>query len=150
MSIYCYAGGFAAYEYWGVLWNTQNPFKWAMHKDRISDSDPTNVRRNRYPNGDGYFAYDAEFIGKKEIYSSVRLEAIRDGQEDFEYYKLLENLAQKRNDSEAFKLLEDVKSLAVYPNAGGRNSAELLPNPDVVQILRDKVAQAIERLQKTN
>lgn len=150
MSIYCYAGGFAAYEYWGVLWNTQNPFKWAMHKDRISDSDPTNVRRNRYPNGDGYFAYDAEFIGKKEIYSSVRLEAVRDGQEDFEYYKLLENLAQKRNDSEAFKLLEDVKSLAVYPNAGGRNSAELLPNPDVVQILRDKVAQAIERLQKTN
>ncbi|MBQ6533860.1 MAG: DUF4091 domain-containing protein, partial [Opitutales bacterium] len=148
MSIYCYAGGFAAYEYWGVLWNTQNPFKWAVHKDRISDSDPTNVRRNRYPNGDGYFIYYGGFIGKPdELYSSIRLEAIRDGQEDFEYYKLLEKLADKTGDAEAKKLLDDVKSIAVYPNAGGRNSAEFLPNPKVITILRDKVAENIERLQ---
>jgi len=147
MSIYCYAGGFAAYEYWGVLWNTQNPFKWAVHKDRISDSDPTNVRRNRYPNGDGYFIYYGGFIGKPdELYSSIRLEAIRDGQEDFEYYKLLEKLAEKTGDAEAKKLLDDVKSIAVYPNAGGRKSAEFLPNPNVITILRDKVAENIERL----
>ncbi len=148
MSLYCYAGGFAAYEYWGVLWNTQNPFKWAVHKDRISDSDPTNVRRNRYPNGDGYFIYNAEYIGKKELYTSIRLESIRDGQEDYEYYILLEKLAKKHNDADALKLLDEIKSLAVYPNAGGRKSAEFLPNPDVIQILRDKVAEHIERLSK--
>ena len=148
MSLYCYAGGFVAYEYWGTLWNTQNPFKWAVHKDRISDSDPTNVRRNRYPNGDGYFIYNGEFIGKKELYTSIRLESIRDGQEDYEYYVLLETLAKKHNDADALKLLEEVKSFAVYPNAGGRKSAEFLPNPEVIQILRDKVAEHIERLSK--
>ncbi len=148
MSLYCYAGGFVAYEYWGLLWNTQNPFKWGMHRDRISDSDPTNVRRNRYPNGDGYFIYNAEYLGKKALYSSVRLESMRDGQEDYEYYILLEKLAKQHNDAEALKLLDEVKSFAVYPNAGGRKSAEFLPNPDVVQILRDKVAEHIERLSK--
>jgi hypothetical protein len=148
MSLYCYAGGFVAYEYWGTLWNTQNPFKWAVHKDRISDSDPTNVRRNRYPNGDGYFIYNGEFIGKKELYTSIRLESIRDGQEDYEYYVLLETLAKKHNDADALKLLEEVKSFAIYPNAGGRKSAEFLPNPEVIQILRDKVAEHIERLSK--
>ncbi|MBE6414336.1 MAG: DUF4091 domain-containing protein [Verrucomicrobiaceae bacterium] len=148
ISLYCYAGGFVAYEYWGLLWNTQNPFKWGMHRDRISDSDPTNVRRNRYPNGDGYFLYDAEYIGKNELYSSVRLESMRDGQEDYEYYILLEKLAKKYNDADALKLLDEVKSLAVYPNAGGRKSAEFLPNPDIIQILRDKIAKNIERLSK--
>ena len=148
ISLYCYAGGFVAYEYWGLLWNTQNPFKWGMHRDRISDSDPTNVRRNRYPNGDGYFLYDAEYMGKNELYSSVRLESMRDGQEDYEYYILLEKLAKKYNDTDALKLLDEVKSLAVYPNAGGRKSAEFLPNPDIIQILRDKIAKNIERLSK--
>ncbi len=150
ISLYCFAGGFTAYEYWGVLWNTQNPFKWAIHKDRISDSDPENIRRNRYPNGDGYFAYSAEFMGKDDIYSSVRLEAARDGQEDFEYYRILESLAQKTGDKKAAELLGKVKSLAVYPNAGGRKSAELLPDPDAFQELRDSVAAEIERLQKND
>ena len=61
---------------------------------------------------------------------------------------MLEKLAKKHNDADALKLLDEVKSFAVYPNAGGKKSAEFLPNPEVVQILRDKIAEHIERLNK--
>ena len=71
---------------------------------------------------------------------------MRDGQEDYEYYILLEKLAKQHNDAEALKLIDEIRSLAIYPNAGGRKSAEFLPNPEVIQILRNKVAEHIERL----
>lgn len=40
MAAFCFAGGFLGYEYWGVDWYMQNPFKWGMHKDRISAPAP--------------------------------------------------------------------------------------------------------------
>ena len=146
MSIFCFAGGFEGYEYWGVDWYTRNPFKWGMHYDRISAPAPTVRNRTRYPNGDGYFVYSGEPIGRKEIFPSVRLESVRDGQEDYEYYILLEKLAQDKNDDAAKKTLAKVKSLAQYPNARGTQSAELLPNPQIVEELRGEVAEHIERL----
>lgn len=81
MAAFCYAGGFLGYEYWGVDWYMQNPFKWGMHKDRISSPIPNVKRRNRFPNGDGYFIYSGEILGRDEIFTSVRMESVRDGQE---------------------------------------------------------------------
>ena len=107
------------------------------------------VRRNRFPHGDGYFIYSGEVIGRKEIFSSVRMEVVRDGQEDYEYFILLEKLAKEKNDKLALATLEKVKSYAVYPNPGARNSTELLPNPDAYTIeLRNEIASHIERLSK--
>ena len=131
-------------------WYTRNPFKWGFHYDRISAPSPTVRNRTRYPNGDGYFLYSGEIIGRNEIFPSVRLESVRDGQEDYEYFKILENLAQKTGDASAKKTLEKVKSFAVYPNARGTRSAELLPNPERLESLRREVAEQIERLSAKN
>ena len=62
--------------------------------------------------------------------------------------KTLITIDKDQSLADALKLLDEVKSLAVYPNAGGRKSAEFLPNPDIIQILRDKIAKNIERLSK--
>lgn len=144
--LYCFAGGFIAHEYWGADWYTRNPFKWGFHYDRISSPSPSVRNRTRYPNGDGYFLYSGEIIGRNEIFPSVRLESIRDGQEDYEYFKILEKLAEKTGDASAQKTLEKVKLLAVYPNARGTRSTELLPDPSKLENLRNEVAGQIERL----
>ncbi len=149
MAAFCFAGGFLGYEYWGVDWYMQNPFKWGMHKDRISSPIPNVRRRNRFPNGDGYFIYSGEIIGRNEIFSSVRMESVRDGQEDYEYFIMLEDLAKKTGDKAALATLEKIKSYAVYPNPGARNSTELLPDPDAYTVdLRSEIAAHIERLKK--
>lgn len=149
MAAFCYAGGFLGYEYWGVDWHMRNHLKWGFHMDRISSPVPNVKRRNRFPNGDGYFIYSGEVIGRKEIFSSVRMEVVRDGQEDYEYFILLEKLAKETGDKLALATLEKVKSYAVYPNPGARNSTELLPNPDAYTIqLRNEIASHIERLSK--
>ena len=144
--LYCFAGGFIAHEYWGVDWYTRDPFKWGFHYDRISSPSPTVRNRTRYPNGDGYFVYSGEIVGRSEIFPSVRFESVRDGQEDYEYFKILEKLAAKTGDASAQKTLEKVKSLAVYPNARGTRSTELLPDPAKLENLRGEVAGQIERL----
>ena len=147
MSAFCYAGGFLGYEYWGVDWHMRNHIKWGFHKDRISSPVPNLKRRNRFPNGDGYFIYSGEVIGREEIFSSVRMEVVRDGQEDYEYFVMLEKLAKAKGDKLALATLEKVKAYAVYPNPGARNSTELLPNPDAYTItLRNEIASHIERL----
>lgn len=149
MAAFCFAGGFLGYEYWGVDWYMQNPFKWGMHKDRISAPAPGIKRRNRFPNGDGYFIYSGEIIGRNEIFSSVRMESVRDGQEDFEYFLMLEKLAKQTGDKAALATVEKIKSYAVYPNPGARNSAEFMPNPDAYTVeLRNEIAEHIERLSK--
>ncbi|MBE6412450.1 MAG: DUF4091 domain-containing protein [Opitutales bacterium] len=149
MAAFCYAGGFLGYEYWGVDWHMRNHLIWGIHKDRLSTPVPNVVRRNRFPHGDGYFIYSGEVIGRKEIFSSVRMEVVRDGQEDYEYFILLEKLAKEKNDKLALATLEKVKSYAVYPNPGARNSTELLPNPDAYTIeLRNEIASHITRLLK--
>ena len=149
MAAFCYAGGFLGYEYWGVDWHMRNHLIWGFHKDRLSSPVPNVVRRNRFPHGDGYFIYSGEVIGREEIFSSVRMEVVRDGQEDYEYFILLEKLAKEKNDKLALATLEKVKSYAVYPNPGARNSTELLPNPDAYTIeLRNEIASHITRLLK--
>nr|MBQ6534255.1 DUF4091 domain-containing protein [Opitutales bacterium] len=149
MAAFCFAGGFLGYEYWGVDWYMQNPFIWGMHKDRLSTPIPNVFRRNRFPNGDGYFIYSGELIGRDEIMSSVRMESVRDGQEDYEYFLILDALAKKTGDKAALETIAKIKSYAVYPNPGARNSTELMPNPDEYTVeLRNEIAAHIERLSK--
>ena len=60
--------------------------------------------------------------------------------------RLLEKLANEKNDAPAKALLERAKQLAPIPNAGGRNSEKLLPDPDVLTELRHEIGEAISRL----
>ena len=68
--------------------------------------------------------------------------------EDYGYYTLLEKLANEKNDAEAKKILEDVKALVFIPNAGGRKSEHLLPQPERLSELRRQVGEAITRLMR--
>lgn len=147
MPLFCHVYGFRGYEFWGVDWHMRNPFKWAFHRDRISNVLPGQYRRNRFPNGDGYFIYPGNMIGYPGIVSSVRLEAIRDGMEDYEYFTMLKALAEKTGDSDAKAVLAKARVLTPIPNAGGRKAEQLLPDPAALSALRLEAAAHIARLQ---
>lgn len=152
MPLYCYIYGALGYEFWGADWYTRNPFIWGSHKDRISNIKPGVYKRNRFPNGDGYFVYPGALLGysKNKVISSIRLETIRDGLEDYEYYIMLDKMARNVKDKAALATLEKIKTLVPIPNSGGRQSAELLPDPDLLTVeYRNKIAQHIERLNDT-
>ena len=46
----------------------------------------------------------------------------------------------------AEEALEHAAALAIIPNAGGRYSSQILPNPAAVYQVRQEVAEAIESL----
>ncbi len=82
---------------------------------------------------------------------SVRLEQARDGAEDYEYLHLLRDLVAKaraggRDASVGEAALRAAAKLVSIPNAGGRYSTGILPDPDAVFRVREAVARAAEKL----
>jgi hypothetical protein len=82
----------------------------------------------------------------KEPVTSIRIEAARDGVEDFCYLKQLQSLADKHQDQDAKNLLEEFLSFSEIPNAGGRYSSANLSDPDRMMQLRVQIGNTIERL----
>ena len=85
--------------------------------------------------------------------SSLRLEQAREGVEDYEYLYLLRNLIAKakaagNSTTEAEKAMRLAADLVTIPNAGGRYSTQILPDPDAVLRAKEAVAKAIEGLQR--
>ena len=83
--------------------------------------------------------------------TSVRLEQAREGLEDYEYLNLLRQLVAKAGPrakglDAAKKALEKARALVSIPNAGGRYSTKILPDPDALLAAREAVAKAIEGL----
>ncbi len=147
LPLYAWKHGLLGYEYWGADWYTHNPVQWGIHTVHFESDRPGHTFRVRYPNADGYVVYPDDQLNKP-VKSSVRLEAIRDGVEDYAYYTLLEKLANETDDAAAKKILEDVKALVFIPNAGGRKSEHLLPQPERLSELRRQVGEAIARLSR--
>lgn len=142
---YCFHHGAGAYEFWGVDWLTYDPYEFGWHR-YINQSDrPGNQYYVRYPNGDGYLAYPGGPVGVEGPVSTIRLEQARDGAEDYEYLRLAKQLADKGGPraKAAQAVIEDAAGLVSIPNAGGRYSSRILPDPDVVPALRRRIAEAI-------
>ncbi len=141
--------GAIGYEFWGVSWWTYDPSLYGYHSF-ISQSDQGDeFYWIRYPNGDGYLAYPGAPFGLDVPVPSLRLVLAREGQEDGEYLRLLEQLlAEAPEDSEERRLgeaaLEAAQALVPIPNAGGLRSSDILPNPTAVADVRTQVAEAIE------
>ncbi|MDD2598007.1 MAG: DUF4091 domain-containing protein [Kiritimatiellae bacterium] len=137
-----------AYEFWGVSWYTYNPWEFGWHSYINQSSTPGEHYFVRYPNGDGYLIYPpmAELGESREPVTSIRIEAARDGVEDFCYLKLLQELADRHNDQVARKVLEEFLSFSKIPNAGGRYSSANLSDPERMIQLRVEMGAAIERL----
>lgn len=150
---YCFHYGVEAYEFWGCTWLTYDPYEFGWHAFIHQSSAPGTSTWVRYPNGDGYLIYPGATIGHDGPVSSIRLEQAREGVEDYEYLWLLrDRIAQATErgiDVEAAReTLRAAATLVEIPNAGGRFSTRILPDPEEIYRRRDRVARTIERLGK--
>ncbi len=151
---YCYKYHVEAYEFWGVSWLTYDPYRFGWHAFIYQTSEPGRSHWVRYPNGDGFLIYPGEPIGHQGLVSSVRLEQAREGVEDYEYLYLLDRLIERTEKdrnlstqrSAARAALQEALKLVEIPNAGGRHSTKILPDPAVLYQVRRRVAEAIEVL----
>lgn len=150
---YCFKYGAEAYEFWGVSWWTYDPWERGYHWFISQSDDGKRSYRVRYPNGDGYLTYPGERVGLDRPVSSIRLEQAREGIEDYEYLSILRELIRRRRGNvpadalaAAQSALDGAGDLVSIPNAGGRFSTEILPDPDAVPKIRRAVAQQIVRL----
>lgn len=148
LPLYCFVYDVEGYEFWGFSWWTHNPWQKGWHQ-YISQSDQgQEFYWIRYPNGDGYIAYPGEPVGSKEPLPSIRLKAVREGAEDYEYYLLwkqaVEQAKQAGKDvSVAESLRKQMEDLVPIPNAGGLRSTQILPDPETVYRLRREIAKQI-------
>ena len=142
---YCFKYGADAYEFWGVSWLTYDPWQFGWHSYIHQSSTPGESYYVRYPNGDGFLLYPGAPIGVEGPVTTVRLEAARDGVEDYEYLRLLKARA---SDPEAARLLADFGALVDIPNAGGRYSTKILPEPMKLATLRLRAGAVLQRLSR--
>ena len=79
--------------------------------------------------------------------SSIRLEAVRDGVEDYSYWKALKRIEASKGplSKKSSALLVEYEKLVPIPNAGGRYSKRNLPDPRALSIRRRKAGDLIER-----
>ena len=136
---YCAAWGAEAYEFWGCTWFTYDPWKFGWHSYIRQSGTPGEEHWVRYPAGDGYLMYPPRAGVSDGICSSVRLEAARDGVEDF---SLLSALAA-RKDAASAALLAEFRALCPIPNPGGRYSGRNLPDPSVLAALRRRALELL-------
>lgn len=149
LPLFCFKYKISGYEFWGVDWYTWDPLEWGTHSVISQTETPGNVKRTRYPNGDGYILYPGKKYGLDTPIPSVRSEALRDGVEDYEYYAKLEELVLKTKDTQAAETLKKIKEYVSIPNAGGRNSTYIMPDPNEFLELRNAAGAHIDRLVKS-
>lgn len=132
--------------YWGLnfwnWWGTEKPYDkataWPAGKWSSSTTSSDTV-------GDGYFIYP----GPKGPLPSLRLQAMLDGIEDYEYLWLLNDLVKK---AEAKGVpaseLADARRLLAIPESFCKSLTEYSTDPKDLTSLRDQVAREIERLSR--
>ncbi len=101
-------------------------------------------------NGDGLLVYPG---ADKNPLSSIRLEVIRDGIEDYEYLALLSRLVEKakklpRAQRPKAELLARAEELCVVPEGISRTITDYTKEPEVLFQRRREVADALEALTK--
>jgi hypothetical protein len=148
---YCFKYGADAYEFWGVAWTTYDPYRFGWHAYIHQSDQPGKSYWVRYPNGDGFLIYPGAPIGHAGPVSSIRLEQAREGVEDYEYlYLLRESMERARSAGKdttaARQAMDRAAGLIAIPNAGGRYSTKILPDPEAVPDVKRRVAEAIEGL----
>ena len=84
--------------------------------------------------------YPSKQGAKKGYVPTVRIDAVRDGLETYEYLKLLES----QGTPEAKGIIERYKKLAKVPNAGGRYSKLMLPKPFELGALREAAGALLD------
>jgi len=148
---YCFKYGVRGFEFWGLAWWTYNPWQVGWHQFIRQSDDGKRYYWVRYPDGDGFLAYPGKPVGVEGPVSTIRLEQVREGLEDYEAMALLAELAGKakqagRPAAAAERALKMARELVAIPNAGGLRSTEILPNPDRIPAIRKAVNAALVEL----
>ena len=148
---YCFRYGVGGFEFWGLAWWTYNPWQVGWHQFIRQSDEGKKYYWVRYPDGDGFLAYPGKPVGVDGPASTIRLEQIRQGLEDYEALAMLEELAAKAKQAghavpAAERALALARELVTIPNAGGLRSTEILPNPERVPAVRKAVNAALVRL----
>jgi len=149
---YCFKYGAEAYEFWGCDWLTYDPYKFGWHTFLLHDFGPGQEKLwVRYPNGDGFIAYPPGPLKLNRAVSSIRLEQLREGEEDYEYLALLRDLiargkAAGRDVSVGERAMAMALGLVDSPCEIGRYSTRILPNPDRIFKVKGTVARAIDAM----
>jgi hypothetical protein len=117
------------YEFWGSNWWTYDPWQIGWHKFISQSDNGKEYYFVRYPNGDGFLTYPGSGCGQAEPVASIRLQAAREGVDDYEILAALQKHAKAGN-AEARRALDRVLELVQIPNAGGRMSTSLMGDPE--------------------
>jgi len=93
--------------------------------------------------GDGYLVYPA--AGGTGVWPSVRLELLRDGVEDYEYFHLLRSLVEGRvpGSQEEAAVLAESRRLLEPDDSLVKSYKEYSPRPGAYRSYRSKLARAI-------
>jgi len=107
---------------------------------------------NYWGNGDGRFLYPPNrHPGEDKTkyltgpVNSIRWEILRDGIEDYEYFKLLEKAAREAP-AKAAKAAREAKKLLDFPASLFKSGQEYTRDPRALLDYRRRIAEAIERL----
>lgn len=104
--------------------------------------------RNAY-NGDGMLIYPGS---EGKPYSSVRLENIRDGIEDYECFWILkeklDELIEKDTEKKYIKVIEETKMILEIEDDVVKNMREFTREPQKIIETRDRLSKQIEKLGK--
>lgn len=140
---YAHKYGADLYEFWGSTWLTYDPWKFGWHAYIRQSDTPGKTYWVRYPAGDGYLIYPPKEGMETKPITTIRMEAARDGVEDNDYLRLL--AARAKSDSKAAALLAEFQALVTIPNAGGRHSSRILPDPEKIGELRARAGELLSR-----
>ncbi len=146
---YCFKYGVRGFEFWGLAWWTYDPWKVGWHQFIRQSDEGKKYYWIRYPDGDGFLAYPGKPAGVDGPVSTIRLEQIRQGLEDYEALALLADLVKTNTTGKASagrRALDLARDLVSIPNAGGLRSTEILPDPDRVRRVRSAVNAALEQI----
>ena len=152
---YCFKYGATGFEFWGLAWWTYDPWKTGWHQFIRQSDEGKKYYWVRYPNGDGFLAYPGQPVGVTGPVSTIRLEQVREGLEDYEALAMLADLANRAKQAgkpapAAERALALARDLVTIPNAGGLRSTEILPNPNRVPEIRKAVNAALVTLLNGN
>jgi hypothetical protein len=128
----------------------QNPWKDPM--SYVNGYGWAHQQITHWGNGDGRLFYPPNrnpLVDKKKYLggpvNSLRLEILREGLEDYEYFVLLENLIQKAKKSKR-NSVKDAKNLLNFPEYIFKNGQYYNKDPRVLLEYRKKIAKTIEHL----
>lgn len=138
-------------NYWSRYskkFSRQNPFE-----DPMSWFVTNEGKKGPWGNGDGRFVYppksaftNSEVPNLEKPLSSIRLEALRDGIEDYEYLVILEKLIQENSSKLSQRKLDYFKKLLEIPESISKSLTEFTKVPQPILERREEIAKAIEEL----